>query len=113
TASSGSRAARPSTPDTAPSGRAGLLRVRPCVRPGTSRGGDRVDLAKRQRRHTIKETRRNDERGGQARPRGVAEIPGSARPLIMFGSNIVAVSRLSGRSKRPSLRSWVTSAYVL
>ena len=34
--------------DTAPSGRAGLLRVRPCVRPGTSRGGDRVDLAKRQ-----------------------------------------------------------------
>src|SRR5215469_2237770 len=90
------RVARPSTPDTALSGRAGLLRVRPCVRPGTSRGGDRVDLARRQRRHTIKETRRNDESGGRARPRGVAEISGSADGVARLVSHQVRLEHRSG-----------------
>src|SRR5690242_7849904 len=66
------RAARPFTPEAAPSGRADLLKVRPCVHPGASRGGARVALATWQGGHTIKETRRNDER---SRRRGVAEGP--------------------------------------
>src|SRR5215472_9857683 len=69
------RAARPFTPDIAPSGRADLLKVRPYVHPSASRGGAKVALAKWQRRHTIKETRRNDERSGRARRRGVAKAP--------------------------------------
>jgi hypothetical protein len=55
-----------------------------------------------------------DERGVEASPKFRVLLTASfVSSLIMFGSNIVAVSRLSGRSKRPSLTSWVTSAYVL
>lgn len=55
-----------------------------------------------------------DERGVEASPKFRVLLTASlVSSLIMFGSNIVAVSRLGGRSKRPSLTSWVFSAYVL
>jgi hypothetical protein len=71
--------------------------------------------------NTIKETHRNDERSGRARRRCVAEIPASADGvarlvLIVFGSNIVAVSLLwIGRSLEASFAvvQWVISAHVL
>ena len=55
-----------------------------------------------------------DERGaGASRKFRVLLTASLLSSLIVFGSNIVAVSRLGGRSKRPSLTSWVISAYVL
>jgi hypothetical protein len=55
-----------------------------------------------------------DERGVEASPKFRVLLTASlVSSLIMFGSNIVAVSRLGGHSKRPSLTSWVISAYVL
>lgn len=64
-------------------------------------------------KNTIKETRRNDERSG----RGIAEIrvllaASLVSLLIVFGSNIIAVSLRGDPSKR-SVVQWVISAYVL
>jgi hypothetical protein len=108
---------KPLHPDTAPSGTAGLLRVRPCVRPGASREGAKVNLARRQRRHTIKETRRNDERGAEASPKFRVLLTASlVSSLIVFDSSIAAVSRpWIRRSLEASFAivRWVISAYVL
>jgi len=105
-------------PDAAPSGRAGLVRVRPCVRPGAGRGGAKVNLARRQRRHTIKETRRNDgrsdERGAEASPKFRVLLTASLVSfLIMFDSNIVAVSLPSNERWLVADVQWVISANVL
>ena len=70
----------------------------------------------------IKETRRNDARGGRARRRGVAEISGSADGVARLVSHHVRVEHRSGLSLPligRSLRAcfadvqWVISAYVI
>jgi heme-degrading monooxygenase HmoA len=47
-------------------------------------------------RNTIKETRRNDERSGRARRRGIAEIPGSANSVARLVPHRVRLEHRSG-----------------
>ena len=71
--------------------------------------------------NTIKETRRNDERGARARCRGIAEISGSADGVARLVSHQVRLEHSSslaafdGRSLGACFADvqWVISAYVI